>query len=218
MFSGRASSVRISSRMPLPVTERARPGQQPAVRERVIGGCALQVIDRRGGQSLLHQEVVHQVGLADALEVRQPASMTQHVAHRDVGLAVRAELRPVLGDGGVVVEQARSTSRWMTVDASALVAENTIAPVSADHRTSPFRSDHPVQTSTTGLPSMYTDSAPPPNRRPGNSWVNNRTTPEKSRIGRPLHAARQAAVGLEKRRRRHGAHERSRKASIDTDT
>jgi hypothetical protein len=35
-----------------------------------------------------------------------------------------------------------------------------MAPVSADHGTSPRRSDHPVHTSTTGRPSKYTDNEP----------------------------------------------------------
>ena len=56
----------------------------------------------------------------------------------------------------------------MTVEAKPFIAENTIAPVLADHGTLPRRSAHPVHTSTTGLPSRYTDSAPPPSRRVGN--------------------------------------------------
>jgi hypothetical protein len=42
----------------------------------------------------------------------------------------------------------------MTVEATPLVAENTMAPVSAVQRRVPARSDHPVHTSTTGTPSM----------------------------------------------------------------
>lgn len=64
----------------------------------------------------------------------------------------------------------------MTVEAKPFVAENTIGPVSADHGTVPRRSAHPVHTSTTGLPSRYTDSAPPPSRRVGNNLAKLRTT------------------------------------------
>src|ERR1700728_1357469 len=64
----------------------------------------------------------------------------------------------------------------MTVVAMPLVAENTIAPVSAVQGSLPARSDHPVQTSTTGSPSMKTLRAPPPKRRPGNSSANTLTT------------------------------------------
>jgi hypothetical protein len=64
----------------------------------------------------------------------------------------------------------------MTVAATPFVAENTIEPVSTVHGCSPARSDQPVQTSTTGRPSMYTESAPPPNRLPGNRPANTRTT------------------------------------------
>src|SRR6478672_10853102 len=53
----------------------------------------------------------------------------------------------------------------MTVAATPFVAENTIAPVSTVHGCSPVRSDQPVQTSTTGRPSMNTESAPRPSRR-----------------------------------------------------
>ena len=46
-----------------------QPGQQPSVRQRVVGGPAAQMVDRRGGQPLLHQLVVQQLVLADTLQV-----------------------------------------------------------------------------------------------------------------------------------------------------
>ncbi|COW67495.1 Uncharacterised protein [Mycobacterium tuberculosis] len=64
----------------------------------------------------------------------------------------------------------------MTVAVMPLVAENTIGAESADHGTHPARSAHPFHTSTTGCPSRYTASAPPPNRRPGNTLAKARTT------------------------------------------
>ena len=67
----------------------------------------------------------------------------------------------------------------MTVEAMPLVAEKTMAPVSAVQYSVPRRSAYPVQTSTTGSPSRYTQSAPPPNRRPGNSCENARTVQAK---------------------------------------
>jgi hypothetical protein len=44
-------------------------GQQPSVRQRVVGGPTTQTVDRRGGQPLLHELVIQQVVLADALQV-----------------------------------------------------------------------------------------------------------------------------------------------------
>ena len=67
---------------------------------------APQAVDRSGGQPLLHQVVVQQVVLGDPLQVGQAGSVPQHVAHRDVVLAVGAELGPVGRDRGVVVEKA----------------------------------------------------------------------------------------------------------------
>ena len=83
-----------------------QPGQNPSVGQRVVGGPTTQMVDRRGGQPLLHQLVVQQLVPADALEVRQPGPVPQHVADRDVALAVGAELRPVRRDGLVVGQQA----------------------------------------------------------------------------------------------------------------
>jgi hypothetical protein len=71
----------------------------------VIRRRALQMIGRRSGQPLLHQEVIHQLRLADTLQVRQARPVPQHVTHSDVRLAVRAELRPVLGHRFVVRQQ-----------------------------------------------------------------------------------------------------------------
>jgi hypothetical protein len=66
----------------------------------------------------------------------------------------------------------------MTVEAKPFVAENTIAPVSADHGTLRRRSAYPVHSSTTGLPSRYTDSAPPPSWRVGNKLAKLRIADE----------------------------------------
>ena len=46
-----------------------QPGQQPSVRQRVVGGPTTQMVDRRGGQPLLHQLVIQQLVLADTLQV-----------------------------------------------------------------------------------------------------------------------------------------------------
>src|SRR6516164_7566123 len=67
----------------------------------------------------------------------------------------------------------------MTVAVIPLDAENTIGAVSADHGRWPPRSAHPFHTSTTGWPSTYTASAPPPTRRPGNMVEKPRTTQSK---------------------------------------
>ena len=104
--SVRASSVRTNSFIPRPVTERARPGHQPAVCQRVVGRLAQQPSRGRGRQALLHQPVIHQVRAAGPVEVRQPCPVPHGVADGDLRLAVGAELRPVLGNGGLVVDQA----------------------------------------------------------------------------------------------------------------
>src|ERR1700736_3375778 len=49
--------------------------------------------------------MIQQFGLANPVELRQPAAVPHHPADGDVALAVGAELRPVLGDRGVVVDQ-----------------------------------------------------------------------------------------------------------------
>ena len=86
-----------------------RPGQsrhQPAVGQRVVRALAVQhAVNRCGREPLLHLAVVHQVGLAGAVEVRQPGAVPHHLADGDLRLAVGAELRPVLGDRGFVVDQ-----------------------------------------------------------------------------------------------------------------
>jgi hypothetical protein len=63
------------------------------------------VVDWRRGESFFHQQVIHQLCLADTLEMRQPGSVSQNVAHGDVGFAVGPELRPVLSDRRVVTQQ-----------------------------------------------------------------------------------------------------------------
>ena len=84
----------------------AQTRHQPAVGQRVIGGLAVQhAIHRRRGDPLLHHEVVEQVGLAHPVELGQPGAVPHDVADGDVGLAVGAELGPVLGDRRVVVDQ-----------------------------------------------------------------------------------------------------------------
>ena len=83
-----------------------QPGQQPAVRKRVVGGPATQMVDRRGGQPLLHQMVIQQFVLADSLQMRQAGTVPQHIADGDRVLAVGAELGPVRRDRLVVVQQA----------------------------------------------------------------------------------------------------------------
>ena len=45
-------------------------GQQPAIGQRVIGLHAPQVIDGRGRQALLHQQVIHQLRLGDTSQMR----------------------------------------------------------------------------------------------------------------------------------------------------
>ena len=93
--------------MPLPVIARARPDGEPPVGDGVVGRAPDQaVLDGCGRDPLLHQAVIQQLFPVDALEVRQSGAVPQHVAHRHGGLAVRGELRPILGDGRVVVEQA----------------------------------------------------------------------------------------------------------------
>ncbi len=82
----------------------------------------------------------------------------------------------------------------MTVEATPLVAENTIAPVSAFQCRFPRRSDQPVQTSTTGSPSRYTASAPPPKRRHGNICAKARTAQREIRVGSALHATWQGTA------------------------
>jgi hypothetical protein len=71
----------------------------------VIRRPAPKAIDRRGGELLLHQLVVQQLVLGNTLQVRQSGAVTQHVADRDLGLAVDAELGPVRRDGFVVGQQ-----------------------------------------------------------------------------------------------------------------
>ncbi len=62
-------------------------GQDPAVGECVVGRPAPEMIDGRRREPLLHQEMIEQLVFGDALEVRQPGSMAQHVAHGDLVLA-----------------------------------------------------------------------------------------------------------------------------------
>ena len=73
----------------------------------------------------------------------------------------------------------------MTVEASPLVTEKTIAPVSAVQYSVPRRSAYPVQMSTTGSPCRYTASAPPPYRRPGNNCENARAVQAKLESAAP---------------------------------
>ena len=83
-----------------------QPGEQPSVRQGVVGRLAAQPRRRRGRHPLLHPDVVHQVGLAQAVEVGQARAVPHHLADGDLGLAVGAELGPVLGDRRVVVDQS----------------------------------------------------------------------------------------------------------------
>ncbi len=46
-----------------------QPRQDPSVGQRVVGGPTAQMVDRGGGQLLLHQLVIQQLVLADALQV-----------------------------------------------------------------------------------------------------------------------------------------------------
>ena len=48
------------------------PGENPSVRQRVVGRPAPLAIGRRRGEALLHQQVIEQFFLGHALEMRQP--------------------------------------------------------------------------------------------------------------------------------------------------
>ena len=84
----------------------SQPRQEPSVCQRVVRGPPAQMVDRRRGQPLLHQLMVQQFVLPDALQVRQPRSVAQHVADGDGVLAVGGELGPVRRDGLVVGQHA----------------------------------------------------------------------------------------------------------------
>ena len=155
VLSGRATSWRISSRMPLPVTARASAGQQPSVGQRVIRLHAAQMIDGRRGQALLHDEVIHQLRLGDAPQVRQPGSMPQDVANRDVApcrwprtpASTRRPVRRRTTGRGRPAGESPSTRRpW-----SPRTPWRRCRRSRARCRPGPTS---PVQTSTTGCPSM----------------------------------------------------------------
>ena len=118
--------------------------------------------DRRGGDPFLHVMVVQQLAFAHSAQVGKAGAVAHDVADGDPRLAVGAELRPVLGHRGVVVDQSAIRQPMDDGRGHTLVAENTIGAVSADQCRLPRRSDHPVHTSTTGWPSRYTESAPRP--------------------------------------------------------
>ena len=120
----------------------------------MVGLHTPQVIDARGGQALLHEEVIHQLRLGDAPQVRQTGSVPQHVANGDIGLPIGSELRPVVGDGLVIGQQAPvgqpvNHRRRDTLGRREHHRAGVGAPALGAGPVGP-----PVQTSTTGTPSM----------------------------------------------------------------
>ena len=81
-------------------------GQQPPVGQCVVGGLAEVPPDRRGGDPFLHVMVVQQLAFAHSAQVGKAGAVAHDVADGDPRLAVGAELRPVLGHRGVVVDQS----------------------------------------------------------------------------------------------------------------
>ena len=82
------------------------PGENPSIRQRVVGRPAPLAIGRSRGEALFHQQVIEQFFLGHALEMRQPRPVPQDVTHSDVFLAAGAEFGPVLRDGLVIGQQA----------------------------------------------------------------------------------------------------------------
>ena len=107
---------RAARRPPCGRARRARaaghaPGQardQPAVRDRVVGGALGRGADRAGRELLLHREVVEHVlrALGDGPHAPQAGAVREQVAHGHPALAARGELRPVRRDRLVVGELA----------------------------------------------------------------------------------------------------------------
>ncbi len=72
----------------------------------MVRGLAVQhAVNRCRREPLLHPAVVHQIGLADPVQVRQPGAMPHHLADGDLRLAVGAELRPVFVHRRFIVDQ-----------------------------------------------------------------------------------------------------------------
>ena len=103
----RRAPSRISSRIPMPVTDAGQARHQPAVRQRVVRRLAdsSRLAGAAASRSSISRWSIRSVLLAP-LSWDRPARCRMSVADGDRRLAVGAELRPVLGDGRVVVDQA----------------------------------------------------------------------------------------------------------------
>ena len=176
------------------------------------------MVDRRGGQPLLHQLVVQQFVLADALEVRQPGSVPQHVADGDRVLAVGAELRPVRRDGLVVGQQAaidqsvndgrrdsfgRGEHHRAGVDGPRLLTR-AVGPARPDVDDRP-----PVDVDRQGA------TAEPSARE---QTCEHADDVGKPRIGGTLHTAGQAFFGAKQRRLCHTANNASSSAAVHAES
>ena len=71
----------------------------------MISGSAEVPVGRRSRDPFLHVAVVEEVMCAHPAQVGQTRPMPHHVPDGDLRLAVSAELRPVLGNRGVVIDQ-----------------------------------------------------------------------------------------------------------------
>ena len=82
-----------------------QPGHQPAEGQRVVGRFAQQTSRTRRGEPFFHHDVIQQVFLCRTSQTRQAGVVPHHLTNGEVRLAVGAELRPVLGNRRVVVDQ-----------------------------------------------------------------------------------------------------------------
>lgn len=80
-------------------------GHQPTEGKRVIGRFAEQPSRSRRRQPLLHHDVIQQVFLAGTAQSRQARRVPHHLADGGLLLAVGRELRPVLRDRRLVIDQ-----------------------------------------------------------------------------------------------------------------